>query len=69
MKLKTIINNLEKIRQEYIKKNGHEPVLWDFEADPHEGELCIDLVKGKKKIDIGTQATSPADTFFVKWAR
>lgn len=70
MKLKTIIQNLEKKRQAYIRKHGYEPVVWDFEADAGSGDLIIDLVKGKKKLDWGaTAATSERETVYVKWSK
>jgi hypothetical protein len=69
MKLASVIKRLTKINEDYIKKHGHEPVVWDVEADNHEGELMLDLVEGKKKVKHGTQSTSPAETYYIKYAR
>lgn len=67
MKLITIIKRLEKKRQDYVKKHGHEPVVFDIESDTFRGDLILTLVKGKKKSDYGTMATSVSEYAYVKW--
>ncbi len=44
MKVKDLINNLEKVRQEFIETNGVEPSI--FSVDEDEGTLiCANIVK------------------------
>lgn len=68
MKLKTVIKNLIKEHEKFVKKNGFEPVVWDIEIDNYEGEMFIELVKGKRKKRNGVHATSYTESIKVKFS-
>lgn len=40
-KLKTVIDNLEKARQDYIKKFGVEPTIWSIEAEDDRSKITL----------------------------
>ena len=46
-KLKTVINKLEKMRQDYIAKYGVEPLIWNISEDngKAEVELCSEVTR------------------------
>jgi hypothetical protein len=46
-KLKNVIQDLEKLRQRYIKKYGKEPVVWMMSEDDGKTdvELCLGVVR------------------------
>lgn len=67
MKLATLIKRLESKRKAYIKKHGHEPVIWNLESDVHECELVLDMVNGIKGWLGGQAATSENETHYIKW--
>lgn len=60
MKLKTLIDSLERARQKYILRYGKEPTIWNWSFD--ELELC----GGKKRKDYGTVGMRPYMVMKVK---
>lgn len=46
-KLKTVINNLEKLRKKYIDMYGVEPTVWIMSED--NGSTVVELCSGTKR--------------------
>lgn len=65
-KLKTIINELEKARQRYIKYHGKEPVLSCI--DDNGGDLVLTLCKGHTNIGFGIRVEKPYQELSIKGA-